>query len=107
MWVKGGSFWDRSISLSLWKKIGSVKREQSWKCAMFYIKRKKYAKRVNGKFKRKVGLGWEVGYVFYSSLVYRMSLTSHSYFHWSALDLCISANTRKVKLKKKKASLIS
>lgn len=48
---------------------------------MFYIKRKKYAKRVNGKFKRKVGLGWEVGYVFYSSLVYRMSLTSHSYFH--------------------------
>lgn len=38
------------------EKRGSVKREQS-ENVLFYIKRKKHAKQVNGKFKRKVGLG--------------------------------------------------
>lgn len=39
------------------EKRGSVKREQSENVLLFYIKRKKHAKQVNGKFKRKVGLG--------------------------------------------------
>lgn len=60
------------------KKIGSVKREQSENVLLFYIKRKNHAKQVHGKFKRKAGLGWEVGNGFHSSLVHRMSLTSHS-----------------------------